>query len=89
MTNNSQNRDHAKKLNPCLVEFSLLPDPERNFNLAKSLETIRTVVALGYNIALYDKNAEQRLKKLKFSQRSIEAKMAFCGFDSQTFFIGS
>ncbi|KAG7252295.1 hypothetical protein CRUP_004641, partial [Coryphaenoides rupestris] len=40
-------RDDNKKLHPCLVDFQGLPDPEKNYNLAMSGETLKTLLALG------------------------------------------
>lgn len=36
-----QFRDDNKKLHPCLVDFQNLPEPERNYNLQMSGETIK------------------------------------------------
>ncbi|CDQ94314.1 unnamed protein product [Oncorhynchus mykiss] len=34
-------RDDNKKLHPCLVDFQTLPEPERNYNLQMSGETLK------------------------------------------------
>lgn len=34
-------RDDNKKLHPCLVDFQSLPEPEKNYNLAMSGETLK------------------------------------------------
>lgn len=39
----SQFRDDNKKLHPCLVDFQSLPEPERNYNLQMSGETLKYV----------------------------------------------
>jgi len=39
-----QVRDDNKKLHPCLVDFQGLPDPEKNYNLAMSGETLKSVL---------------------------------------------
>lgn len=36
-----QFRDDNKKLHPCLVDFLSLPEPERNYNLQMSGETLK------------------------------------------------
>ncbi len=36
-----QFRDDNMKLHPCLVDFQSLPDPEKNYNLAMSGETLK------------------------------------------------
>lgn len=38
-----QFRDDNKKLHPCLVDFQSLPEPERNYNLQMSGETLKWV----------------------------------------------
>ncbi len=38
-----QFRDDNKKLHPCLVDFQSLPEPEKNYNLAMSGETLKWV----------------------------------------------
>lgn len=37
----TQFRDDNKKLHPCLVDFQGLPEPERNYNLQMSGETLK------------------------------------------------
>lgn len=41
-----QVRDDNKRQHPCLVEFSKLPEQERNYNLQMSLETLKWVTYL-------------------------------------------
>lgn len=36
-----QVRDDNKRLHPCLVDFHSLPEPERNYNLQMSGETLK------------------------------------------------
>lgn len=36
-------RDDNKKMHPCLVDFQSLPEPEKNYNLAMSGETLKYV----------------------------------------------
>ena len=36
-----QVRDDNKRLHPCLVNFHSLPEPERNYNLQMSGETLK------------------------------------------------
>lgn len=38
-----QFRDDNKKLHPCLVDFQSLPEPEKNYNLQMSAETLKWV----------------------------------------------
>ncbi|XP_072436665.1 ryanodine receptor 2 isoform X1 [Chiloscyllium punctatum] len=58
-------RDDNKRQHPCLVEFSKLPEQERNYNLQMSLETLKTLMALGCHVGIADDQAEEKVKKLK------------------------
>ncbi|XP_076024958.1 ryanodine receptor 1-like isoform X1 [Genypterus blacodes] len=58
-------RDDNKKLHPCLVDFQSLPDPEKNYNLAMSGETLKTLLALGCHVGMGDEKAEENLKRTK------------------------
>uniref|UniRef100_A0A672JJC7 Ryanodine receptor 2b (cardiac) n=1 Tax=Salarias fasciatus TaxID=181472 RepID=A0A672JJC7_SALFA len=60
-----QVRDEGKKHEPCLVEFSKLPEPERNQNLQMAQDTIRTLLALGFHIVLMDDHAEEHVKYMR------------------------
>ncbi|XP_007909260.1 ryanodine receptor 1 isoform X6 [Callorhinchus milii] len=61
-------RDDNKKLHPCLVEFNRLPEPERNYNLQMSGETLKTLLALGCHVGMADEKAEENLKKIKMAK---------------------
>ncbi|TSL75312.1 Ryanodine receptor 2 [Bagarius yarrelli] len=58
-------RDDNKKLHPCLVDFQNLPEPEKNYNLQMSGETLKTLLALGCHVGMGDEKAEENLKKIK------------------------
>ncbi|GCB66916.1 hypothetical protein scyTo_0005050, partial [Scyliorhinus torazame] len=58
-------RDDNKRQHPCLVEFSKLPEQERNYNLQMSLETLKTLMALGCHVGIADDQAEDKVKNLK------------------------
>uniref|UniRef100_A0A5F8GAP9 Ryanodine receptor 1 n=1 Tax=Monodelphis domestica TaxID=13616 RepID=A0A5F8GAP9_MONDO len=58
-------RDDNKRLHPCLVDFHNLPEPERNYNLQMSGETLKTLLALGCHVGMADEKAEENLKKTK------------------------
>uniref|UniRef100_A0A8C5JBB1 Ryanodine receptor 2 n=1 Tax=Junco hyemalis TaxID=40217 RepID=A0A8C5JBB1_JUNHY len=58
-------RDDNKRQHPCLVEFSKLPEQERNYNLQMSLETLKTLLALGCHVGIADERAEEKVKKMK------------------------
>ncbi|XP_061072692.1 ryanodine receptor 1b isoform X3 [Conger conger] len=64
-------RDDNKKLHPCLVDFQSLPEPERNYNLQMSGETLKTLLALGCHVGMGDEKAEENLKKIKLPKTYI------------------
>ncbi len=43
-------RDDAKKQTPCLVPYSELSDGEKAYDRNTALETLKLIVALGYDI---------------------------------------
>ncbi|XP_054615531.1 ryanodine receptor 2 isoform X15 [Dunckerocampus dactyliophorus] len=61
-------RDDNKRQHPCLVEFSKLPEQERSYNLQMSLETLKTLLALGCHVGLADEHAVDKVKSIKLSQ---------------------
>ncbi|XP_053702100.1 ryanodine receptor 3-like isoform X3 [Synchiropus splendidus] len=58
-------RDDNKRQHPCLVDFSKLPETEKNYNLQMSTETLKTLIALGCHVVHVHPNAEDALKKIK------------------------
>ncbi|TSO67486.1 Ryanodine receptor 3 [Bagarius yarrelli] len=58
-------RDDNKRHHPCLVDFSKLPETERNYNLQMSTETLKTLLALGCHVVQVNASAEEELKKVK------------------------
>jgi hypothetical protein len=44
------NRDDVLKQHPSLVEYDALTDDEKEYDRQVALETLRTVIALGYRI---------------------------------------
>ncbi|XP_041105563.1 ryanodine receptor 2-like [Polyodon spathula] len=63
-------RDDNKRQHPCLVEFCKLPEQERNYNLQMSLETLKTLLALGCHVGIADEHAEEKVKNLKLPTKS-------------------
>ncbi|KAI5102158.1 ryanodine receptor 3 isoform X3 [Silurus meridionalis] len=61
----SRIRDDNKQQHPCLVDFSKLPETERNYNLQMSTETLKTLLALGCHVVQVSVDAEEELKKIK------------------------
>jgi len=43
-------RDDDKKLHPCLVPYEKLSESEKEYDRNTSIETIKTLIALGYKI---------------------------------------
>uniref|UniRef100_A0A4W6FDX3 Ryanodine receptor 2 n=1 Tax=Lates calcarifer TaxID=8187 RepID=A0A4W6FDX3_LATCA len=60
-------RDDNKRQHPCLVEFCKLPEQERSYNLQMSLETLKTLLALGCHVGLADEHAVEKVKSMKLS----------------------
>ncbi|CAL8272401.1 unnamed protein product [Merluccius merluccius] len=58
-------REDNKRQHPCLVDFSKLPDTEKNYNLQMSSETLKTLLALGCHVVHVNPGAEDNLKKIK------------------------
>ena len=44
-------RDDIKKTHPCLVPYEDLPESEKEYDRATSLETIKVILSLGYVIS--------------------------------------
>ncbi|XP_056914898.1 ryanodine receptor 3-like isoform X8 [Takifugu flavidus] len=61
-------RDDNKRQHPCLVDFSKLPETEKNYNLQMSTETLKTLLALGCRVVQVNPNAENSLKKIKLTK---------------------
>jgi hypothetical protein len=45
-----ETRDSAKKTHPCLVPYEELPESEKEYDRATSLETLKVLRSLGYTI---------------------------------------
>lgn len=45
-----ENRDNEKKTNPCLVAYEDLPESEKEYDRNTSLESIKVLIALGFDI---------------------------------------
>jgi RyR domain len=43
-------RDDAKKTHPSLVPYEELPESEKNYDRTTAMETVKTILALGYRI---------------------------------------
>ncbi|XP_041921605.1 ryanodine receptor 2 isoform X1 [Alosa sapidissima] len=62
-------KEENKKHHPDLVEFSKLPDQEKNLNLQAAQETLRTLLALGVHIGLSDDRADEKVKYVRLSNK--------------------
>lgn len=45
-----ETRNDEKKTTPCLVPYSELSDSEKEYDRVSAIETLKTIVALGYKI---------------------------------------
>ena len=45
-----ETRDDVKKTSPCLVPYDELSDKEKEYDRKTALETLKLIIALGYNI---------------------------------------
>ncbi|MBE6880141.1 MAG: Ryanodine receptor Ryr [Ruminococcaceae bacterium] len=45
-----EKRDDEKKTTPCLVPYDELPEREKNFDRITAMQSIKTILALGYKI---------------------------------------
>lgn len=45
-----EQRDEVRKLHPCLVPYNRLPESEKEFDRNTAMQTIKTIVKLGYKI---------------------------------------
>ena len=43
-------RDDLKKETPCLIPYSELPESEKEYDRNTALETVKTIISLGYSI---------------------------------------
>ena len=57
-------RDDHNMLHPCLTTFDRLPISEKKYDMTLSIQTLKTIIALGYRISV-DK-PPQRIKVLRF-----------------------
>ena len=44
-------RDEVRKLHPCLVPYDQLPESEKEYDRRTAMETIKTILKLGYTIS--------------------------------------
>ncbi len=49
-----EKRNDEKKTTPCLVEYSLLTESEKEYDRNTAIETLKLIVALGYKIEKED-----------------------------------
>ncbi|KAI5611303.1 ryanodine receptor 3 isoform X3 [Silurus asotus] len=64
-------RDDNKRQHPCLVDFSKLPETEKNYNLQMSTETLKTLLSLGSHVVQTNISAEDELKRIKLPKEYV------------------
>ncbi|KAM9364976.1 ryanodine receptor 2 [Pholidichthys leucotaenia] len=62
-------RDEVKRHDPCLVEFSKLPEQERNHNIQMAQDMLRTLLAFGFHIGLTDEHAREHVKYMRLPSK--------------------
>ncbi|KAK5854224.1 hypothetical protein PBY51_015313 [Eleginops maclovinus] len=62
-------KDEVKKHDPCLVDFCKLSETERNQILQMALDSLRTLLALGFHIGLTDDHAEEKVKYIRLANK--------------------
>jgi len=45
-----EKRDDSRKLHPCLLPYNQLPESEKEYDRNTAIQTIKTIVKLGYKI---------------------------------------
>ena len=45
-----EKRDDSRKLHPCLLPYNQLPESEKEYDRKTAIQTIKTIVKLGYKI---------------------------------------
>lgn len=61
----AEQRNDAKKLHNCLCQFEMLPREEKQYDLNLSMETLKTLSSLGYEVIIDTKQEQKRSKYLK------------------------
>ncbi|CAL8106014.1 unnamed protein product [Calicophoron daubneyi] len=67
-----ERRDDQRGLHPCLINFTKLPGPDRQYNVTLAYETLRTIVGLGYNINYMPLPEGTRMKTIKLSNSFVQ-----------------
>lgn len=44
-------RDDSRKLHPCLIAYEELPESEKEYDRVTAMETLKTIVGLGFRIS--------------------------------------
>ena len=53
-------RDDIKKTNPTLIPYEELPESEKEYDRVTSLETLKTILALGYRICRVEESGQEQ-----------------------------
>ena len=59
-----ERRDDTLGLHPCLTQFQNLPQAEKRYNVQLALQTLRTILALGYSVSMDKPPARIRAVRL-------------------------
>lgn len=59
-----ERREDTMGLHPCLTQFQNLPQAEKRYNVQLAVQTLRTIIALGYNISMDKPPARIRAVRL-------------------------
>ena len=54
-----ESRDDSQKKHPCLIPYEDLPESEKEYDRKMSLETLKVILALGYEIKKESENRSQ------------------------------
>jgi len=52
-------RNDEQKEHPCLVPYELLPESEKSIDRAIAIETLKTIIALGFQLVCLDQDESQ------------------------------
>ena len=50
-------RNYTLKQNPCIVDYDELPDSEKEYDRNTAMETLKTIIKLGWKITRYEDEA--------------------------------
>ena len=69
-------RDDAKKETPCLLPYDQLPEEEKEYDRRSALESLKTIIALGYRIEKDDSSVKGVIESNDDADTIAEQKLA-------------